>query len=481
MASYSAAFRRTLRELEYQRILDDSATDAEKPDYQNETYRKVLPELEYMAAVTGGTKTMRDAGERFLPRFARESDDDYITRKASAVAYNATKKTIEGLVGMVFRKDPRVPAEMPPEVLEDLKDIDRMGQNLSSFARKLAADIWRDGYAWVHVESPNVAASSLAEQRARGLRPYWVPIKAQDAINWQYEIIDGRAKLTLFVYKESATVPVGDYGSNEVTRYRVLRPGSYEVWEPATDETSRGKKMKWAMVEEGTVDLDEIPVVFCAAMSDEPYTAHPPLLDIAHLQVAHYRRHSAYDRALDYAIPMIVVTGEQASSVEVGPSRALFLPNPEARAEMLEMQGPALTANREQLMDYKRDMAQLGLNMLMRETSAAETAEAKRLDRSGQDSILAAFASAYEDALNMALYYHLQYRGLVWDGEGIALNRDYVAEPMDAATIQTLSLLVSSGQMRLETLWDILMQGEVLPANFDPEVESVGLGEALPL
>ena len=181
------------------------------------------------------------------------------------------------------------------------------------------------------------------------------------------------------------------------------------------------------------------------------------------------------------AIPMIVVTGEQASSVEVGPSRALFLPNPEARAEMLEMQGPALTANREQLMDYKRDMAQLGLNMLMRETRGAETAEAKRLDRSGQDSILAAFASAYEDALNMALYYHMQYRGLDWDGEGLALNRDFTPEPMDAATIQTLSLLVSNGQMRLETLWNILMQGEVLPANFDPEVEAVGIGEVLPL
>lgn len=468
---YSPSFRRKLEEAAYTVVVTSDSDDSDKPNYECAPYRELKDGIEFMRACYGGTETMRDQSFAMLPRLAREEPDDYQKRLRCAIAYNAVQKTVRGLTGLIFRKDPKIAEDVPEQLVEDLRDIDRLGHNLPTFLRSAAENALVDGYTWWHVDAPAMQPSSRAEAAATNARPYWVAIRAEDAINWQWDEINGRIQLSLFVYRESYTVNDGGFGAEEVTRYRVLRPGTYEVWEDSKDEKG---SPQFAMVEEGTYGLDEIPVVYLPVMESGPFYAHPPFRDVANLQVAHYQRHSMYDRALDYAVPMAVFKGITKGDVEVGPNRALYIPDTEGDAYLLEMTGAALGANREQLQDYKADMAQLGLSMLMRETRAAETAEAKRMDKASEDSDLAAFVAALEDAVNRALYFHAQYRNLEVD-EAVSINRDFTGTQMDAQMIQTLSNLVSVGQLSLDTLWGQLQQGEVLPENFDPDVEMASL------
>lgn len=468
---YSADFRRAVEDNAYAQTVKGEAADDSKPTFQCKDYRELIHGIHYMRACAGGTEAMRSEGHHLLPIMAREERPDYHDRLQCAIAYNAVQKTVRGLTGLIFRKDPKISADVEPVLLDDLADVDRMGHNLAAFLRKTTEDALTDGYVWWHIDAPSERPESRLEERQTRARPYWIPIRAQDAINWRWEERNGRIQLSLFVYREQATVTAGEFGADVVTRYRVLRPGSYAVWEETKD--AEGRQL-FVMVEEGAYDLDEIPVVYLPVHMERPYYARPPLRDVADLQVAHYRRNSMYDRALDYAVPMVVLKGITKGDMEVGANRAIFIPDTEGDASLLEMTGAALGANREQLQDYKADMAQLGLSMLMRETRSAETAEAKRMDKAAEDSQLAAFVATIEDAVNRALYFHGLYRNLEIE-EAVSINRDFTSSAMDAQMIQTLSNLVSVGQLSLDTLWGQLQQGEVLPENFDPDVEMASL------
>jgi hypothetical protein len=104
-------------------------------------------------------------------------------------------------------------------------------------------------------------------------------------------------------------------------------------------------------------------------------------------------------------------------------------------------------------------MAALGLSMLQNETRAAETAEAKRMDKSEQDSALAVAARGLQDCLERALQFHAQYMGLT-DGT-IEVNQEFEHLTLDSTQITAYSQLHQAGQISLDTLWAMLEDGNV--------------------
>jgi len=474
MAGYSKSFRDAKDSAENMIVVDGDAGNEERPDYQSPAYKDLAERASYVRACHGGTETMRAEGQALLPKMAREDDDEYRRRRMRSVAFNAVARTAAGLAGMLFRKD-LVLKDGPDQLLAELDDVDLLGNDINVFARRVAECVLRDGYGWVHVESPDVAASNRMEEIVRNVRPYWLHIDTLDAINWQYEIVDGIPKLSLFVYREHTTEPVGTFGARAVERYRVLRPGRYEVYQKRVDND----RVRFELVDAGQAGIPEIPVVFVPGLQATPEMSRPALLGVADLQVAWYQRWSMYNLALDYAVPMIGVIGEKADNLEVGAGRAIFVPDAEGDIKIVEMAGGALSANREQLKDLEQQMAIQGLSMLSRETRQAETAEAKRIDKSESDSQLAVLAKSLESSLNSCLYYHALYR----NDQPVAcsVNRDFMDQRLDGQTVQVLSAMVLNGQLSLETLWQTMVQGEILPDGFDPEVERVNLGDPLAL
>src|SRR5690606_14245484 len=117
--------------------------------------------------------------------------------------------------------------------------------------------------------------------------------------------------------------------------------------------------------------------------------------------------------------------------------------------------------------EIQQRMAALGLSMLQQQTRAAETAEAKRLDKSEHDSELSNVARSSEDAANEALALHAMWMGLP-EGGSITVNRDFESQMMDAQMVTALAALVPH-KMSLDTFWDLMIQGEILPDTFDRE------------
>jgi len=52
-----------------------------------------------------GQEAVQSKGELFLPKLAEQKDSEYQSYVKRATYFNATGRTLNGLVGMVFRKD----------------------------------------------------------------------------------------------------------------------------------------------------------------------------------------------------------------------------------------------------------------------------------------------------------------------------------------------------------------------------------------
>lgn len=471
----------------------------DSPAYQCSAYREQMPDVDLMVETYGGTKTMRAQGKKLLPQHPMEADAKYKARVAQAVAFNAVRKTIEGLSGMIFRRDPVVSADMPEVVAAHLENVDLRGNNLAVFLHRLSDLALRDGHAWVHVESPPADGfRNAAESERAGVRPYWITIKKQQAHNYRWTIRGGRPVLTLFAYREGHVEAAGAFGEERRERIRVLREGTVdaetgvrgavtgEVWELREVADAQGnRKPQWVRVEWYETGVAEIPVVFVASEAEGEFQSRPPLLDLAYEQIEHYRVRSDRQKSLTFAsiaVPYVfgreVTDQEGNAKVKWGADGMLLLNDPEAKAGMLESQGFGLDATQAELQAIQQNMAALGLRMLLRKSSPQPTtATADILEKSESNASLATFATALEDAVNLALIYHAAYRTDVQTPGTVAVNRDFHEQLVSPQMIQVLSGLVGEGRLSQETMWAMLIEGEVLPEDFDPEIERARIAQ----
>ena len=463
--------------------------DNDSPDYRNAAHRAQAEDLLLVRSAHGGTKTMRARGKEFLPQHPMESDRKYNDRLRQAVALNAMQKTVEGLVGMVFRRDPVFSEDMPPDIESHMESVDAHADALNIFMRRVAENALLDGHTWVHVEAPRQTPdvrSRLAEERA-GIRPYWVNVLKGQAINWRYAMRGGLPVLTLFCYREGATEPAGLFGEVHRERIRVLRDDNGvimgELWELQEDPNDR--REKWAQVDAYRVDVPTIPVVFIPAYRTmEQGESDPPLRDLAYEQAEHYRVRSDRQKSLTFsciAVPYLfgenVTDADGSPRVKWGVDGMLVVNDATAKAGVIESQGFGLEATKEELQEIEARMASMGLRMLVkRPNPSPQTATEQLLGKSQDDAGLVVFAKLLEDAANNILTYHGAYLRQPAPGS-IAINRDFHTQIMDPGWMREIRELVANRWLSVETMWEMLVEGEVLTESFSAEGERARIVE----
>ena len=100
----------------------------------------------------------------------------------------------------------------------------------------------------------------------------------------------------------------------------------------------------------------------------------------------------------------------------------------------------------------------------------AETAEAKRINRSQGDSTMMVIAQQVQDLIDNCLQFHADFVGQPQAGSSY-VNRDFVGARLEPAEILALLQLYTAGSITQKTLLDQLAEGEVLGDDFDVEEE----------
>lgn len=437
--------------------------------------------------VYSGPLHIRKKGVEYLPQFPRESKEAYRDRLATSVFYDATGRTINGLTGMVFRKPPNLADSLPEPILSAWENIDLQGTHGDVFCQHRHRDGEIDGHFVILVDMQRITPEQVrtkADRERAGLRPYWVGIQKQDVLGAREVEIEGRMVLSHFRYKEKVTEPDGPYGEKEIERVREYnltsgedggRVVAFTVW--AKRQDSNGKEA-WVVDDEGVMAIDEIPVsVGYIGERVGLLESHPPHLALALENVKHYQLVSDNDNVLHIAsVPQLAIFGMDPDGDQtVSPHGAWKFTNPEAHMEYVEPQGNGLEAMEKRIAKSEHRMAILGLSLLYSETRAAETATSKRIDKAESDSALSNHARASQDAFEEAIRLTAKWMGVDLQAGGeerwIELSRDFESLPIDAQTIAALSNMVAANQLTIETMWDILERGEILPQTFDPDVE----------
>ena len=223
--------------------------------------------LEYDANVTAwlrardvfaGEDAVKSGGERYLPKLDSQTPDEYHAYRARASFFNATARTADGFVGLIFRRESTV--KLPDDssgvgkALAGFRDdADMLGTPLESYAKNVVGEVIGVGRAGTLVDW-----EGEVEQRA-----YAVLYPVEQIINWRMERVNGRNVLTLVVLRETGQSQDDPFIVKEVEQLRVLRlvkgvnPSKeektgwtyhVEIWQRREEKSKRGKP-EWMRIE----------------------------------------------------------------------------------------------------------------------------------------------------------------------------------------------------------------------------------------
>ena len=415
----------------------------------------MLPHWGLIEDLVQGTFKIRSEHRKYLPQEPREQDDSYDIRLARSVCPPYFLRLERMLAGMLTRKPVRL-TDVPDSIREDLFDVDLEGNDLNIWTYETARKAIRYGHVGVLVDAP---------KEGNSVRPYWVTYTPREILGWRTEIVDGQRVLSQLRLMEKVVVPDGKYGEKTIEQVRVLERGKYELHR-------KSNKSDFVLFEEGVMSTDQIPFAIAYSNRVGYLESRPPMSDIAELNLIAYQTLSDLANQLHIsAVPMLAMFGFPAAAEEVsaGPSEALSLPQ-ESRIEYIEPEGRSFDAQFRRLDQLEKQINELGLAAVLGQKLSAETAEAKRIDRSQGDSTMQVIAQQMQDLIDNCLKFHAQYLNEPTAGSSF-VNRDFLASRLDPQDVQALIQLRAQNEITQKTLLSQLTEGEVLGDDFDIEEE----------
>lgn len=428
------------------------------------------PDWELAAALLGGTRAMRAAGKSLLPKWPNEDEIAYAARLATATLFPAYARTVQTLTGKPFSKPVTIGEDVPAQIQPWLADVDLEGRNLDTFAADVMESALGYGLAGVLVDYPKAnGVRTMADERAQGLRPYWIHVKPQQILGWRARRVNGAWVITQFRLMESVCEDEGEFGEVAIPQIRVLAPGAWQTWR-------QNDKKDWLLFDEGTTTLGYVPFVPVYGNRTGFLTAKPPLVEMAHLNVEHWQSSSDQQTILHVArVPILAVIGvdDDKWSLTVGASSAVKLP---AGSEIMyvEHTGAAIEAGRNSLDDLEEQMRQAGAELLVIDQKI--TATQVNTENAVGMCALQRVVQGLEDALDQALQMTADW---IKAGEGghVTIFNDFGAATLADASAQLVLTAQQGGLLSKATAINELKRRGTLSAEVDADTEA-GLVDA---
>lgn len=456
------------------------AVDALHPQYS-----AALPQWEKCRDAAAGEEAVHLKGEKYLPKLSEQTTEEYAAYKCRALYYNGTGRTVDGLTGLIFRRPPTM--DIPESVAYLQDDIDTAGTPLLVMCEKVAEDLTKLGRVGLLTDyPPTVGIRTLADERAAGARPFVKIYPAESIINWRVERVGNQSMLTLVVLKEIAAVAKDDFESVGEDRWRVLklvdRRYMVEVWKKA-EKTATGVQ-QFVLAEQpytpmmANRPMNFIPFAITGPMGIDADVAKSPILDLANVNLSHYRSTADYEHGLHFtALPTPIVTGhtfDTGETMALGSSKVKAFDNPQAKAFFLEFQGEGLSNISKRLEEKEQMMVSLGARMLASQQKGVEAAETAAIHRSAENSVLASLSNGASAAISKALTWCAMWVG-VQEPVKVELNTDYLPTGMSAQELTSMVDSWQKGAISHETLYDNLQRGEIAQQGVSFEDEQARL------
>jgi len=421
-----------------------------------------------------GSRAIKAGGTTYVPKLDGQDKNAYTAMVNRPSYENYTQRTLDGLTGLIFSKEPVFTA---PKPLMDLKDnIDAQGKSLTDMAQETVEEVETVGRVGLLVDAPSVDVTGMteADAEALNLRPFIKMYATESIINWKHEIINNEQVLSMVVLMEEKDEWLDMFTNKPKTFYRVLHllDGIYTqtIYEEVIEGTTKTYKQNGEMFQpriKGNV-LSSIPFIPITPTSLEITPAKSPLYDLADVNLTHFKTNVDYYHGMHFtALPTGWGAGVQmkdGDSIALGGSKFHLFDNPQAKLEFLEFKGDGLGTLEREKISLNQSMVVLGTNMLQGDKNIAEAENTVAMRSSGERATLVSVANTCSRGLTKALEIMAEWLGT--SGEvSYKLNTDYNLTQMNP---QTISAIVASWQLQAFTLQDMFnlwKKGELIDEN----------------
>ena len=408
----------------------------------------------------------------YLPKLERHDDTndgkaryaDYLNR---ATFFGVVSTVITGRVGQVMR----IPLQgnFSPAMEEWKETIMRDKSNLTELTKRVLTEVLTTGRVGLLLDRPE-----------DGGDPYVALYRAQDIVNW--DTIDDR--LVRLVIKENTIVTKERTGKTIQViepRYRELRLNDSNLYEVAIYTMIKGKYVQTDLLEPTNSGqrIDSIPFQFINSDSVSVDTSKPPLLDLAALNVSHYRNSADYEQLLHrvgvaatfFSAGITEDEANDPNNLSVGADVRWVSSNPNAKFGILEFSGNSASAMERAMLEKTQMMATIGGQLVQRHRKQVETAETARLRSASENSVLDTIVSTVEIGLNQML--ELSAIWMSQAGEiDLKLNRDYLDDRWSPEELKAVNEADVMGLISKETAFEMRKKMEVYGEGWSFEQEA---------
>ena len=372
--------------------------------------------------------------------------------------YNVTGRTLEGLVGHVFSKQPIV--TLTPRLHNIESNIDGVGTSLEQLAKLNLARVLSYGRAGLLVDYPKrteqdgtVTEVTVADLDQGLVRPKIVSYSPFSIRNWGTMEVGAAALLRFVVLKETFEPTDDDaqgFGQDVQDQYRVLRlsktdaglAATYELWRPnAGGNAFEMVEGPFTLMKSDQTPFDFIPFKFIGWQDNTPSCDSVPLYDIASLNIRHYRNSAEFeDSVFLLGNPQLVLAGVtkdwvkdvwKDKGLKFGSRTAIALPTgASASLEQAEPNTLAQTAMEQK----EKQMVALGAT-LVENKNVQRTATEATQDETTKVSVLSSSADNVSEAITDCL---------VWAGLFIGEEQSEIKDEASGKTTKAISYILNT-------------------------------------
>jgi Domain of unknown function (DUF4055) len=469
-------------------------------------YQKLQPRWVMVRDAVEGEYAVKQRGDAYLPKLHEQDQTAYDAYKLRALFFEATRRTMQGLVGMVMRKDPTV--EASDSTKEGfLKRLTKNNLSLEGFANVVMQEVLMMNKYGILADLPPVIKT--------GAEPWLVGYTAESMINWKYDTdADGKKVLVRMVLEETYGQTKADDRFKVVDKdqWRVLELVSKELvltdlaamdkppvllFDPAQQNIYRVQVWRRAKDQEGLPGkaakedefilydtvfptlrgkvMDVIPFVVVTSGDSDDENQKPPIEGLASVNMSHYRTSADLEHGRHFTAlptPYVIGLSEQASLV-IGSSKAWVISGVDATqvaVGMLEFKGQGLKALETGMSEKQAQMAILGARLLEEQVRKAEAFETHELRSAGEHSVLASIANGASEGINEALLFMT-----AWDTSlgtiMIQLNTEFVRVGMAPEMLMQLLAALQAGKISFKAYFFKMQQGGMYPDEHTEEEE----------
>jgi len=411
-----------------------------------------------------------------LSQYNRNRNINYIN---GARFYNATVRTLSGLIGMLFRVAPTKP-ELPANVEYILSNVNGAGVEIDQQAQGFARDVVSIGRNGLLVDMPRGNGGEVtAGDVEQGFRATIQEYKAESIVDWHESVISGQLKLDLLVLHEEIErfkdeMMIAREAVDQYKVYRLSEAGvTVQVFTDGEDGLEQEDQIE--VLGAGQTRLTEIPFIFVGSVNNRPNIDNLPLEPISNINLGHYQESAniastsfqlsaaqpwvaddQYQRALRDESSTTVDMGEE-SMIVMGTGGAFGFASP-----------PENNIVKSLMDDYKEQMITLGAQLIT-SGSGNETAEAARIRHASDVSILDVIAGNISDAYSKCLEWVGLFMGVDLTGVRYELNRNFFESKLSAQDLQQIVALWQAGGIDKTAFDKIMVEYKVISADTDLE------------